>query len=56
MEGKHVEIFDGVVAACRDKHLRDVMSFQKNWNNEIIAQFYATLYVEERGTQENFIG
>jgi hypothetical protein len=29
--------------------LRDVMAFQKNWNNEIIAQFYATLYVEEWG-------
>jgi hypothetical protein len=27
---------------------RDVMAFKKNWNNEIIAQFFATLYVEER--------
>jgi hypothetical protein len=49
MEAKHAAIFDNVVAACRVKHLRDVISFQKNWNNEIIAQFYATLYVEERG-------
>jgi hypothetical protein len=47
MEAKHDMIFDEVVASCRAKHLRDVMSFQKNWNNEIIAQFYATLYVEE---------
>jgi hypothetical protein len=30
MEGKHDVIFDEVVAACRVKHLRDVMSFQKN--------------------------
>jgi hypothetical protein len=30
------------------------MSFQKNWNNEIIAQFYATLYVEERGDIRKF--
>jgi hypothetical protein len=29
------------------KHLRDVMTFQKNWNNEVIVQFYTTLYVEE---------
>jgi hypothetical protein len=56
MEGKHDRIFVEIVAACRAKHLRDVMSFQKNWNNEIITQFYATLYVDELGTQENFIG
>jgi hypothetical protein len=28
------------------------MAFQKNWNNEIIAQFYATLYVEEQWGHE----
>jgi hypothetical protein len=52
MEGKHDTIFDEVVGSCRAKHLRDVMAFQKNWNNEIIAQFYATLYVEEQGGHE----
>jgi hypothetical protein len=30
MEVKHDTIFDEVVDACRAKHLRDVMSFQKN--------------------------
>jgi hypothetical protein len=54
MEAKHDVIFDEVVAACRVKHLRDVISFQKNWNNEIIAQFYATLYVEERRDTRRF--
>jgi hypothetical protein len=54
MEGKHDTIFDEVVGACRGKHLRDVMAFQKNWNNEIIAQFYTTLYVEERGDTRKF--
>ena len=49
MENKHDLIFNDVVAACRGKHLRDVMAFKKNWNNEVIAQFYATLYVEEHG-------
>jgi hypothetical protein len=37
MEGKHDRVFDEVVAACRAKHLREFMAFQKNWNNEIIA-------------------
>jgi hypothetical protein len=32
------------------------MAFRKNWNNEIIAQFFATLYVEERGDEGNLIG
>jgi hypothetical protein len=54
MEAKHDAIFVEVVAACRAKHLRDVMLFQKNWNNEIIAQFYATLYVEEREDTRKF--
>jgi hypothetical protein len=54
MEAKHDAIFDEVVAACRAKHLMNVMSFQKNWNNEIITQFYATLYVEERGDMRKF--
>jgi Leu/Phe-tRNA-protein transferase len=56
MEAKHDTIFDEVVAACRAKYLRRVMSFQKNWNNEIIVQFYAALYVEEQGAQGSSIG
>jgi hypothetical protein len=48
MEGKGDKIFNEVVTACRAKHLRDVITFRKNWNNEIITQFFATLYVEER--------
>jgi hypothetical protein len=54
MEGKHDKIFDEVVTACRAKHLKNVMSFQKNSNNEIIAQFYASLYVEEREDTRKF--
>jgi hypothetical protein len=49
IENKDDRIFDDVVAACRAKHLRDVMAFRKNWNNEVIAQFVATLFVEEHG-------
>jgi hypothetical protein len=54
MEAKHDVIFDEVVSACRAKHLRDVMSFQKNLNNVIIAQVYATLFVEEWGNTRKF--
>jgi hypothetical protein len=54
MEGKHDRIFDEVLAACKAKHLRDIMAFRKDWNNEIIAQFFATLYVEERRDTQKF--
>jgi hypothetical protein len=29
--------------------LRDILAFKKDWNNEVIAQFYATVYFEEHG-------
>jgi hypothetical protein len=54
MKAKHDVIFDEVVASCRAKQLRDVMYFQKNCNNEIIAQLYATLSVEEQGNTRKF--
>jgi hypothetical protein len=31
------------------KHLREILAFKKDWNNEVIAQFYATVYIEEHG-------
>jgi Leu/Phe-tRNA-protein transferase len=49
MKHKNDTFFNQVVAACKAKNWRDVMTFQKNWNNDIIAQFYATLYVNEHG-------
>jgi hypothetical protein len=54
IESKGDRIFNEVVTAYRAKHLRDVITFRKNWNNEIIAQFFATLYVEERGNTRKF--
>jgi hypothetical protein len=47
MENKHDPIFDGVIAACQAKHLREILAFKKDWNNEVIAQFYATVCFEE---------
>jgi hypothetical protein len=47
MENKHALIFNDIMASYRAKHLRDVMAFKKNVNNEVIAQFFATLFVEE---------
>jgi hypothetical protein len=49
MENKHDPIFDRVVATCKAKHLRDILAFKKDWNNEVIAQFYATICFKEHG-------
>jgi hypothetical protein len=49
MESKHDPIFDSVTTACTAKHLREILAFKKKWNNEVIAQFYATVYFEDHG-------
>jgi hypothetical protein len=49
MENKHDHIFDRVIVSCMAKHLRDILAFKKDWNNEVITQFYATVYFEEHG-------
>jgi hypothetical protein len=38
-----------VIAACMAKHLKFLLAFKKDWNNKVIAQFYATVYFEEHG-------
>jgi hypothetical protein len=54
MERKNDTYFDEIVAACEEKHLREIMAFQRNRNNEVIAQFYAAMFVEEHGDIRNF--
>jgi hypothetical protein len=49
MENKHDPILDRVIEAYKTKHLRDILAFKKDWNNEVIAQFYATICFEEHG-------
>jgi hypothetical protein len=49
MENKHDPIIDRVIAVCKAKHLRDILTFKKDWNNEVIAQFYVIVCFEEHG-------
>jgi hypothetical protein len=39
------------LAISRLQHLRENLAFKKDWNNEVIAQFYATIYFEEHGIE-----
>ena len=36
--------FNKVIKACEHFGLTDIMSFQYNWNEEVLAQFHATFF------------
>jgi hypothetical protein len=45
MERKNNPIFDEVIQACEEKGIKVLMGFKQHWNKELIAQFYATIYL-----------
>jgi len=47
MREKDNVVFNQIITECRNKHVDRMMSYKYDWNNEIIAQFYATCYFEE---------
>ena len=47
MEEKDDPIFKEVVAACESKGVKRIMGFKYGWCNEVIAQFYATVYFDK---------
>jgi len=47
MEEKDDPIFKEVVAACESKGVKRIMGFKYDWCNEVIAQFYATVYFDK---------
>jgi hypothetical protein len=49
MEEQQDPIYDQVIATCESHHLKILMGIHYEWNVEVIAQFYATLYIEEGG-------
>jgi hypothetical protein len=44
MERADDHLFNEIISACEDKKNKALMGFKKNWNKELIAQFYATMY------------
>jgi hypothetical protein len=41
------EVVDAVYDRCSEMDLMEIMSFRCDWNEEVVAQFYATLFVEQ---------
>ena len=33
-----------IISACDHKRIKKLMGFRNDWNKEIVAQFYATVY------------
>ena len=46
MKGKNEPEFNRVIKACELFGLTDIMSFWYNWNEEVLAQFYATFFYD----------
>ncbi|XP_039797537.1 phosphopantothenoylcysteine decarboxylase subunit SIS2-like [Panicum virgatum] len=42
-----------VTPAIQDRHIKDIMGFQHDWNKELIAQFYATVYFGHDAQNDN---
>jgi hypothetical protein len=47
MEEQQDPIYNQVIAACENHHIKKLMSVYYDWNIEVIAQLYATLFIEE---------
>lgn len=43
------------IDACHDKGVANLMNLQKHWNEEVIAQFYATLYIDRANKVMHFM-
>ena len=45
----NVLVVTQAVSTYDNMHLQDIMTFNCHWNEEVVAQFYATLYVDHPG-------
>jgi hypothetical protein len=43
--------FAEVIAACEYHEIRDVIELKYDWNDEVILQFYSTLYLDKKSNK-----
>lgn len=48
------DVVDQVYVECRKKRLAKLMAIRCDSNEEIVAQFYATLYIDEESYEMHF--
>lgn len=46
MESKNNALFNEVIASCKAKGVYDLMGFRYDWNEEVLCQFWATLFLD----------
>ena len=44
MERANDPLFQEIMSEYESKNIKALMGFQKDWNKEVIAEFYATVY------------
>ena len=47
MEKKKSAVFTEVIEACKHHGIYNIMAFEKPWNQEVILQFYSTVYFDQ---------
>jgi hypothetical protein len=47
MEEQQDPIYNQVITACDCHHIKKLMGVHYDWNIEVVAQFYATLFIED---------
>jgi hypothetical protein len=50
-EKSNCPAFAEVIAACEHHGIKDVMEQMYDWNDEVILQFYSTLYLDEKSSK-----
>jgi hypothetical protein len=51
MEKTNCSAFPEVIAACEHHGIKDVMELKSDWNDEVILQFYSTMYLDEKSNK-----
>ena len=44
-------VFDQIIEACERKGCKEIMGLKQDWCEEIIAQFYTTLWIDRDGDE-----
>ncbi|KAK3118829.1 hypothetical protein QOZ80_9BG0708810 [Eleusine coracana subsp. coracana] len=55
MERKKNSVFKEIIEACEFHGIKGIMGFRYNWNQEIVSQFYSTVYFDERAKKLTWI-
>ena len=55
MQDKEEPAFDMVIKMCDRFQLLDIMGFQYNWNEEVLAQFHATYFYDQTSNEINWM-